>query len=318
MILPLFFLIFTVAQTGGILGRDDSKFELQKGPCVVQYNEPCYSNKKIKFFLYTKSGQLKPQRINLRNSAQIEGYDSAVPFKVLIHGFSSTSFLEGVLSEYLLTNVSNVLLVDWQLLANRPCYLTAVVNTWQVGKCTAIAIHHLAPTGHIHIVGFSLGAHVAGYTSNFLNEHFGRKVNRITGLDPALPFFATPINELKLDPYDADFVDVIHTSMGVYGKLEPCGTQDFYVTRSPIQPGCANHTNPSLCSHWRAAQLFAESIRTKIGFLAKPCSNFWTYLSGYCTFDSSPNRTPMGEHVDLSASGVFIINTNDVSPYALG
>lgn len=60
------------------------------------------------------------------------------------------------------------------------------------------------------------------------------------GLDPALPFFATLNNEWKLDPNDAAFVDVIHTSAGVFGKLETLGHLDFYVNGGSLQPQCNN------------------------------------------------------------------------------
>lgn len=58
------------------------------------------------------------------------------------------------------------------------------------------------------------------------------------GLDPALPLYATPVDGKKLDKSDADFVDVIHTSVGIFGKLEPSGHSDFYVNGVAIQPGC--------------------------------------------------------------------------------
>lgn len=57
-------------------------------------------------------------------------------------------------------------------------------------------------------------------------------------LDPALPFFATLNNDWKLDPKDAGFVDVIHTSAGVFGKIESLGHIDFYVNGGSLQPHC--------------------------------------------------------------------------------
>lgn len=61
-----------------------------------------------------------------------------------------------------------------------------------------------------------------------------------SGLDPALPFFATLKNEWKLDPSDANFVDVIHTSAGSFGKIEATGHVDFYVNGGFMQPACEN------------------------------------------------------------------------------
>lgn len=64
-----------------------------------------------------------------------------------------------------------------------------------------------------------------------------------TGLDPARPLFEFPSFESveKLDPTDAEFVDVIHTCRGVLGYEAPTGTVDFYPNSGfPPQPGCGS------------------------------------------------------------------------------
>lgn len=50
-----------------------------------------------------------------------------------------------------------------------------------------------------------------------------------TALDPALPLFITAATNEKLDPTDADFVDVYHSNAFVQGQIERCGTVDFYM-----------------------------------------------------------------------------------------
>lgn len=93
----------------------------------------------------------------------------------------------------------------------------------------------------IHIIGFSLGAQVAGAAGMIYHKKSGSKFGRITGLDPAGPGFdPQPNADNKLDKDDAEFVDVIHTCSGKLGITEAVGTADFYVNGGSKQPECAN------------------------------------------------------------------------------
>ena len=53
-----------------------------------------------------------------------------------------------------------------------------------------------------HILGASLGAHVAGYVGHFCQGRLGR----ITGLDPSGPLFHSVHESEKLSKHDALFV----------------------------------------------------------------------------------------------------------------
>lgn len=53
-----------------------------------------------------------------------------------------------------------------------------------------------------------------------------------------MPLFITAPASQKLDPTDAEFVDVIHTNALVQGKIERCGHVDFYMNGGILQPGC--------------------------------------------------------------------------------
>jgi len=86
-----------------------------------------------------------------------------------------------------------------------------------------------ASLSNIHFIGHSLGAHVANFVTR--NMTIGR-IGRITALDPALPLFGEKPDDQRIDPSDADFVDVLHTAMGTLldGGLsftEPRGHADF-------------------------------------------------------------------------------------------
>ncbi|KAM7285238.1 endothelial lipase isoform X2 [Ixodes scapularis] len=117
----------------------------------------------------------------------------------------------------------------------------------------------------VHYIGHGLGAQVAGYFALGLKLIMnGQKIGRITGLDPDNEGF----EDERLDRDDADFVDVIHTSNGVYelGMREPMGHVDFYPNRGGDQPRCFS----AACSHKIAKIYYRKSI--------EKC----TYSSGCC------------------------------------
>lgn len=68
----------------------------------------------------------------------------------------------------------------------------------------------------------------------------GKKVARITALDPAGPSFENAEMDvaLRLNSEDARFVDVVHTDVQYYGFTGPLGDVDFYVNAGKHQPGC--------------------------------------------------------------------------------
>lgn len=86
---------------------------------------------------------------------------------------------------------------------------------------------------------YSVGAHIAGLTSNFINSG---KIGRITGLDPTIIFYMSNNRSRDLDPTDAHFVDIIHTAAGILGQWGPSGHADFYVNGGTSQPGCASNS----------------------------------------------------------------------------
>ncbi|XP_047119446.1 pancreatic lipase-related protein 2-like isoform X2 [Schistocerca piceifrons] len=230
---------------------------------------------------------------------------------------------------YLRAGGLNVLVVDWGYLAPSPCYLAAVLNTLHAGRCLAAMLQRLqrihgggdggAPLD-VHLVGHSLGAHISAFASNHLQDATGSRVRRITGLDPALPFFATLKSSWKLDPSDADFVDAIHTNAGVFGKIEPSGHADFYVNGGTHQPACREARNEPVCSHLMSAVYFAESVESAAGFWGLPCPSYWQHTLGWCPDGEQARKQAvlMGEHCPTGTRGVFIVETAETPPFALG
>jgi len=91
----------------------------------------------------------------------------------------------------------------------------------------------------LFFLGHSLGAHTCATASNTIDNQMAR----ISGLDPAGPYFEGKVSSVCLDQKDAKFVDVIHTNtdiaLGVgFGSSDPSGHVDFYVNGGQYQPGC--------------------------------------------------------------------------------
>lgn len=93
----------------------------------------------------------------------------------------------------------------------------------------------------VHILGHSLGAHVAGVAGETIYQRTGNKIGRITGLDAAKPLYEGFIvtARKKLSKGDAKMVDVIHTDAGRFGCEKNLGTVDFFPNGgAAVQPGC--------------------------------------------------------------------------------
>lgn len=139
-------------------------------------------------------------------------------------------------------------------------YGTAVANSELVGRQLALVLLDTVNLGidpaDIHVIGFSLGAHVAGCASELLKRK-NLLLGRITGLDPASPFFRHHLfreKSRKLDATDAHLVDVIHTDGSQdfadgFGLLKPIGHIDFFPNGGREQPGCTDVKNSVVVSH---------------------------------------------------------------------
>ena len=110
----------------------------------------------------------------------------------------------------------NVVAVDWSKLSSWDNYPVAASNTKVVGEHVGqMFVDLIHETGldpaKIHIVGHSLGSHVAAHIGRQIQRNGLGKIGRISALDPAKPLFDSTD---RIGKNDADFVDVIHTNAG--------------------------------------------------------------------------------------------------------
>ncbi|XP_067250936.1 endothelial lipase isoform X1 [Chanodichthys erythropterus] len=177
------------------------------------------------------------------------GFNARVKTILIIHGWTMSGMFENWMHKLVAAvqrreSEANVVVVDWLGLAHQ-LYPDAVNHTRRVGQSIATLLDWLQEEEKlqledVHMIGYSLGAHVAGYAGTFVNGNIGR----ITGLDPAGPMFEGTESHKRLSPDDADFVDVLHTytrgALGVsIGIQEPIGHIDIYPNGGDVQPGCS-------------------------------------------------------------------------------
>ncbi|KAH0627817.1 hypothetical protein JD844_008270 [Phrynosoma platyrhinos] len=214
----------------------------------------------------------------------------------IIHGWTMSGMFERWLGSLVSAlqereKEANVVVVDWLPLAHQ-LYSYAVNYTRVVGKEVAKLLDWLEnkegfELQNVHLIGYSLGAHVAGFTGNYVR------------LDPAGPMFEGTEPNRRLSPDDADFVDVLHTytkeTLGIsIGIQMPVGHIDIYPNGGDTQPGCGlgdvlgalaygNIGEVVRCEHERSVHLFVDSlVNTEKQSFAFQCTDSNRFKKGIC------------------------------------
>ncbi len=209
------------------------------------------------------------------------------------------------------------ILVDWSAGSQTINYFGAADRVSPVGNFVGAYLTWLRDLGmldfnRIHVIGFSLGAHIAG----FIGKNTNRQLHTIIGLDPAGPLFSGKHPDEKIDANDAQYVECVHTnggglfSLGIGAAI--CHA-DFFPNGGESQPGCLT----SICSHLRAVQYYIESIISN-GFHSIECNSV-----DQAKHDSCSGRGqvwPFGDpsNRDINLRGIFYFSTENRSPYARG
>ena len=204
----------------------------------------------------------------------------------------------------------NVVYLDWTKGARAGLfgvgYQKSAANTRLVGVQLGHFIEFLCRSFNLnvesfHLIGHSLGAHIAGYTGKYIFQKFYTKIGRISATDPAGPLFQNTPTVMHLTKDDATYVDCIHTDgdelwpipVTGFGTMEQFGHVDFYPNGGRKQPGCWNgkHPDPNQsgldCSHNRACFLFADTIVPKVecdtpNYTGFECDSYESFLNGKC------------------------------------
>ncbi|XP_046645780.1 pancreatic lipase-related protein 2-like [Daphnia pulicaria] len=320
-----------------LLGTSPVRSYVMDSDVSVQVPGSYLANASSVFFnLYTRNNPFEPEILRLGDleSLQQSNYKSFLPTKMVAHGYNGDpGTFNSTKNAFLRRENCNFITIDWTELASGFDYPLIVVRNIplaasEIGAFVEFLCENTgASLKSFHLIGFSLGAHVAGGAGAAIGSG---KVFRITGLDPAAPGFSVNDTETRLDPTDGDFVDIVHTNSGslIQGgesMIEPIGHADFYPNGGQQQPGCLftkseeevdfQEAETRDCNHSRAVMYFDESINSMIGFQALQCDSLEEYQMGFC--DSNPAAL-MGEPTPVTTRGIFYLITNDVEPFAMG
>lgn len=278
----------------------------------------------VQFVLFTRNSQNNsPQYLIPKDEElfELSDFNNERPTKLIIHGFLS-SINEDVFyiirDAYMREGDYNIIGVDWSKLCAND-YLNAMRGAYETAEHLGSLLNWMARRcgvrlQDIHIIGHSLGAHVAGLTADRISGN--GKISRITGLDPAGPGFNEAPEWSRLDPGDASVVDIIHTSMQVLSLSHPVGHVDFYPNGGRAQPGCPDVFSylkeNMLCNHGRAYYLFAESILNKNAFKSQKCNTLDDAILSRCFEETD---VYMGQ-ADTYQYGLYYMKTRGSPPFS--
>ena len=208
-------------------------------------------------YIYFPSNGQKPLVFKLDidpKSLLNHGFDPKQDTKIIAHGWYVSGFIyaQEFANAYAKMGQVNVIGIDWSKLATIDNYLQAAINSNRVGVHVGdnfvikILFNQLGQVPEqIHANGHSLGAHLVGRLGRRVANKFGRKIARLTGLDPAKPYFDLMGIENRIQSTDADLVDIIHTNAGYLHEgavafRDPLGQADFYPNGGSHQAGCTD------------------------------------------------------------------------------
>lgn len=311
---------------------------LPLSPTVINPTFTFFSRESVGTGLVLRAGDLQ--------ASAMAYFRASRPTKFIVHGFvDNTDFgnwMQDMASELLHEGDYNVVIVNW-LFGSINLYGQATANTRVVGAMIAQLINFLqnatgAQPENMHIIGHSLGAHIAGYAGERL-----RYLGRITGLDPAEPYFQNMDKVVRLDPSDALFVDIIHTDGAPFystdvgfGMSQSCGHVDYFPNGGHDQPGCDRSPVFHLlqdgimegmretvaCNHLRSYHLFTETINSVCPFEGFRCTSEDDFNKGKCIPCEGEDCGFMGLHADRvrPAEGShtrsnYYLKTSSAAPY---
>ncbi|VEN50592.1 unnamed protein product [Callosobruchus maculatus] len=279
-------------------------------------------------FKYFKSVLTKQPKVLTIDTVKHVHMNKNVPTTYFIHGYTkddSDPWYKPLRDELFMLRSHNVIYINWPNAANKS-YAVSAANIKPIGYYIAkFIVASQVPLERVHLVGHSLGAHLAGFVGKWVISMTGDKVGRITGLDPAGPMFDYPTAPPthRLDKSDAHFVDAVHTDIQGYGYTPPLGHVDFYPNGGKDQPGCpkehVNGASNEVHEVTRAERFSYKNVDFKVADAVKT-DIIYKYFKDASIQEPKvlTEETVSDEHMDKTVPTTYIIHgftTDDTSPW---
>nr|DBA34624.1 TPA: hypothetical protein GDO54_002170 [Pyxicephalus adspersus] len=237
----------------------------------------------VQFLLYTPNNPTCGQFINQSGGIESSMFNASLDTKVIIHGFrvlgTKPSWTEKLVDALLGTGPENVVVIDW-VTGSTAKYNQAVDNVPKLSMVLVDLLKQFLDLGStlesFHLIGVSLGAHVAGH----IGTYFGGRIGWITD----------------------------------FGIRIPVGHVDYFINGGRDQPGCPPVTNPYqylICDHMRSVAVYISALRGNCPFIGFPCPTYKDFQNGLCVdcetqkLSSCPR---LGRKESLIIPGEFIVH----------
>lgn len=125
-------------------------------------------------------------------------YNKNNPTEIYFYGYTESLISNGtiaIVDSYIERGNNNILVLDWSEYNGGIYNLEAIPNMKRVSDVVAKTLLDMRSKGFdlnkFHLIGHSLGGQMVGYVGRNVYKHSNKttKMPRITGLDPAGPFF---------------------------------------------------------------------------------------------------------------------------------
>lgn len=310
-------------------------------PFTILPDDPSKVN--TRFYLDTRSATDREIYYNDIADLKTTSFNPSRYTRFIIHGYidnGDVQWMNDMSDSFLAVADENIIRVGWFGGSLQVNYMSSATDTQIVGATTGAFIENMMSEfgmspGQFHCIGHSLGGQTCGYVGSRVAN-----LDRISGLDPAGPYFEGTSPVVRLDETDAKFVDVIHSDaeklkeLGL-GTAQQSGHVDFWPNDGCQQPGCDQNALSTIvgtngvvdgtrdfvaCNHIRAVKFYIESITTKCPFKSYPCLSYNEFLAGKCLDCDGTGCPQMGYHADAYRSSVTAgtktyLSTNALQPF---